>query len=81
MPIDFLPYMFFSRQAPNFSAVLWSGSASSGKLSLCLPLNLTWLATSSGLTPKTFAPSFFSSCERSRKAHASRVQPGVSSRG
>ena len=62
MPIFFLPYMFFSRHAPYFSAILWPGSASRGKLSSYLSRNFSWLATSSGLMPEDQGPQLCECC-------------------
>jgi hypothetical protein len=73
--------MLFFFQAPYFSATSWSESASRGKLSLCFLANLALLGTSSTLTPSTAALLFPKSGKRSRNAHASFVQPGVSSFG
>ena len=81
MPMNLRPYIDFSPQAPYFSDTAWSVSASSGKGSLYLPANLAWLAPESGLMPSTTAPAFWSAECSSRKAQASRVQPGVSSFG
>ena len=58
-----------------------SASESRGKFSLYLPLNFSWLAIESGLTPRTMAPFFLIAAWESRNAQASRVHPGVSSFG
>jgi hypothetical protein len=75
------PYMLFSTQTPKASQTFLSSSAPSGKPSLCLALNLSWLAALSGETPTTATPSLRNSGSLSVKAIASFVQPDVSSFG
>src|SRR4029453_9218200 len=81
IPMNFRPYSDFSPQAPYFSETEWSTSASNGKGSSYFPANFAWLGPEAGLTPSTTAPAFGSAECSSRKAHASRVDPGVSSFG
>ncbi|MFO0624892.1 MAG: hypothetical protein U0325_04690 [Polyangiales bacterium] len=53
----------------------------SPKLSWCPCANDAWLLIASVLTPTMSAPTASNCARASRKASASRVQPGVSSRG
>ena len=80
-PVVFFPYIIFSPKAPYFVITFLSGSQSSGKGSLYFFVNFAWASGPSGDTPSTTAPVFLMSPQRSRKPHASLVQPGVSSRG
>src|SRR6266704_156742 len=62
-------------------AIRLSGSAMRSKFREYFPRNARCDASSWTLTPSTSAPTFRKASESSRNAHASLVQPGVSSSG
>ena len=76
MPIDFLPYMFFSPHASYFSSILPSGSLRRGNFSLYLSANLQCEAIESLLTPRTTASRALILRSALLKSLASVVQPG-----
>src|SRR5258707_834466 len=57
--------------------VLWVGSLSKGKLSLCFSLNETRALTGSALMPRMATPRWSNCFFASRNSDASMVQPGV----
>src|ERR1700691_1524768 len=81
MPINSRPYSDFILYTPYSLHTLLPGSASSGKFSSCLAMNLPCESVESALMPTTFAPSFLIGAILSRKLHASIVHPGVMSLG
>src|SRR3546814_10118151 len=81
MPIYLRPYRLFSPQTPYDSVALPVSSAASVTFSLCLPLNLSWLATLSREQPITTAPSLSNFALAALNSMASLVQPDVSSFG
>src|SRR5579875_2593010 len=81
IPQNFFPYMFFSLYTPYAFETFASVSESRGKLSEYFDLNLECESRSSRLTPRTCTPRELSFERESLKAHASAVQPGVSSLG
>src|SRR5262245_4123971 len=80
-PVVFLPYIIFSPHAPYFIITFLSGSESSRNGSLYFFVKLAWEVAPSGEMPSTTASCFSIAWYRSRKPHASLVQPGVSSFG
>jgi hypothetical protein len=81
IPCILRPYMIFSPKAPYAAATRLSGSVSSGNGSECLPRNFACALRLSPLTPSTGTFALSKAAWRSRKSHASVVQPGVLSRG
>ena len=80
MPIDFLPYIFFCAEAVLLGQLVVD-VRQQRKIQLVLVAKLHVAGHVVGVTPRTWAPSFVNSFLRSRNAHASLVQPGVSSPG
>src|SRR6476620_7989564 len=80
-PMYFLPYIDFSCHAPYSSMTSWYGSASNGNVSEYLAANFALLSSSSTLTPRIAALLLPNFGRLSWNAHASLVQPGVSSFG
>src|SRR5690349_6823331 len=80
-PFVFLPYIILSPYAPHAVMTFRSGSDSSVKGSRYFCANFVCDSPESAETPSTMTPAFWSSRLRSRNAHASFVQPGVSSLG
>jgi hypothetical protein len=69
------------RCTPKPAATTCFWSATSGKFSFSDSANALCFSTPSRLTPKISAPAAETSAFRSRKVHASFVQPGVKSFG
>src|SRR3546814_20371090 len=75
MPMYLRPYRLFSPQTPYDSVALPVSSAASVTFSLCLPLNLSWLATLSREQPITPAPSLSNFALAALNSMASLVRP------
>src|SRR5262245_51629551 len=80
-PVTFLPYIVFSPNAPNALCTDRSGSDRRQKERSCSSRNVQWLAIESFEMPTISAPRRAKSAVACENAIASRVQPGVRSRG
>src|ERR1019366_1398637 len=81
VPSISFPYIIFLPHAPYALCATRSGSLRSGNPILILSRNEPWLFTESFDTPTTAAPSLRRRGSAAVKSWASRVQPGVLSRG